>query len=98
MELTRCVFDAATDINYVYFNTLYDLQVLPFMICKVNVFIGNRRLIFEVAIVGNIFIWEKQFQRSLHNFPIAFPLRHMRIAYKVEQTAHDRGEMKKIIR
>ena len=24
-----------------------------------NVFIGNRRLIFEVAIVGNIFIWEK---------------------------------------
>ena len=103
MQLTRCVFDAATDINYVDFNILYDLQVLPFMICKgkdtiFNVFIGNRRLIFNVAIVGNIFIWEKQFQRSLHNFPIAFPLRHMRVAYKVEQTAHGRGEMKKIIR
>ena len=103
VELTRCVFDAATDINYVDFNTLYDLQVLPFMICKgkdtiFNVFIGNRRLIFNVAIVGNIFKGEKQFQRSLHNFPIAFPLRHMRVAYKVEQTAHGRGEMKKIIR
>ena len=64
VELTRCVFDAATDINYVDFNTLYDLQVLPFMTSKgkytiFNVFIGNRRFIFEVAIVGNIFVWEK---------------------------------------
>ena len=76
VQLTRCVFDAATDINYVDFNTLYDLQVLPFMICKntytiSNVFIGNRRLMFEVAIVGNIFIWEKN---NFNAFLIISPL------------------------
>ena len=30
----------------------------------------------------------------LNNFPIAFPLLHVRVAYKVEQTAHGRGKMK----
>ena len=100
VQLTRCVFDAATDINYVDFNTLYDLQVLPFMVCKgkytiFNVFIGNRRLIFEVAIVGNLFIWEKTISTFfLNDFPIAFPVVHVRVAYKVEQTAHGRGKMK----
>ena len=37
---------------------------------------------------------KKQFQRIFNNFPIAFPLPHMRVAYKVEQTAHGRGKMK----